>query len=758
MNFKIVSDYKPSGDQPGAIDGICKALKQGVDAVTLLGVTGSGKTFTMANVIERLQRPALILSHNKTLAAQLYGEFKSFFPNNAVEYFVSYYDYYQPEAYIPTTDTYIEKDLSINDEIEKLRLSAASALMSGRRDVIVISSVSCLYGIGNPEDFHSQTVVVRRGEQRSLTRLLYQLVDALYSRTETDFKRGTFRVRGDTVDVCIGYGENAVRIEFFGDEVDSLTVIDPVSGAKLQDIDEISIYPANNFVTTKERSAKAVSMIQDDLKQRYDQLLEYGKGMEAKRLKQRVEYDLEMIKEMGYCPGIENYSRYFDGRKEGMRPFCLMDYFPKDFITFIDESHVTIPQIRAMYGGDHSRKEVLIDYGFRLPAAADNRPLKFDEFEALAGQKVFVSATPAEYELEKSEGLVVEQVVRPTGLLDPPIEVRPTENQVDDLLEEIRVRAEADERVLVTTLTKRMAEELEKYFTNMGVRCRYIHSDVDTMERVEIIEDFKNGLFDVLVGVNLLREGLDIPTVSLVAILDADKEGFLRSGRALTQTAGRAARNVNGLVIMYADTITKSMQETIYETDRRRTKQMEYNKLHGIVPKQVAVKSNALANVYGGEKSGKAVAFGGVGSFGGATGVSGFGVGGRGSGVRGQSGGSDGHGRVSAANSYDDPQYIPSPSDLGKGKITVGFGHDAARESNSAFVDGYLQADLAAVLQDPVIRSMSRAQVEKAVETAKANMKKASAELDFQAAARFRDEMWALQQYLKVWRDGDGEA
>ena len=751
MNFKIVSDYKPSGDQPGAIDGICKALKQGVDAVTLLGVTGSGKTFTMANVIERLQRPALILSHNKTLAAQLYGEFKSFFPNNAVEYFVSYYDYYQPEAYIPTTDTYIEKDLSINDEIEKLRLSAASALMSGRRDVIVISSVSCLYGIGNPEDFHSQTVVVRRGEQRSLTRLLYQLVDALYSRTETDFKRGTFRVRGDTVDVCIGYGDDAARIEFFGDEVDRITVIDPVSGATIQEIDEISIYPANNFVTTKERSAKAVSMIQDDLKQRYDQLMEYGKGMEAKRLKQRVEYDLEMIKEMGYCPGIENYSRYFDGRKEGMRPFCLMDYFPKDFITFIDESHVTIPQIRAMYGGDHSRKEVLIDYGFRLPAAADNRPLKFDEFEALAGQKVFVSATPAEYELEKSEGLVVEQVVRPTGLLDPPIEVRPTENQVDDLLEEIRVRAEADERVLVTTLTKRMAEELEKYFTNMGVRCRYIHSDVDTMERVEIIEDFKNGLFDVLVGVNLLREGLDIPTVSLVAILDADKEGFLRSGRALTQTAGRAARNVNGLVIMYADTITKSMQETIYETDRRRTKQMEYNKLHGIVPKQVAVKSNALANVYGGEKSGKAMAFGGGGGFGGATGVGG-------TAVRGQSGGSDGHGRVSAANSYDDPQYIPSPSDLGKGKITVGFGHDAARESNSAFVDGYLQADLAAVLQDPVIRSMSRSQVEKAVETAKTNMKKASAELDFQAAARFRDEMWALQQYLKVWRDGDGEA
>ena len=746
--FHIVSDYQPAGDQPGAIDGICKALGQGVDAVTLLGVTGSGKTFTMANVIERLQRPALILSHNKTLAAQLYGEFKSFFPNNAVEYFVSYYDYYQPEAYIPTTDTYIEKDLSINDEIEKLRLSAASALMSGRRDVIVISSVSCLYGIGNPEDFHSQTVVVKKGEQRSLTRLLYQLVDALYSRTETDFKRGTFRVRGDTVDVCIGYGDNAVRIEFFGDEVDRLCVIDPVSGASIQDIDEISIYPANNFVTTKERSAKAVSQIQDDLRQRYDQLVEYGKGMEAKRLKQRVEYDLEMIKEMGYCPGIENYSRYFDGRSEGMRPFCLMDYFPKDFITFIDESHVTIPQIRAMYGGDHSRKSVLIDYGFRLPAAADNRPLKFDEFEALAGQTVYVSATPAEYELEKSEGLVVEQVVRPTGLLDPPIQVRPTKNQVDDLLEEIRVRAEADERVLVTTLTKRMAEELEKYFTNMGVRCRYIHSDVDTMERVEIIEDFKNGLFDVLVGVNLLREGLDIPTVSLVAILDADKEGFLRSGRALTQTAGRAARNVNGLVIMYADSITRSMQETISETERRRAKQMEYNKMHGITPKQVAVRSNALAE--GHEGAAPAGRFGSTGKAAGiaaAAKAAGFGTPGK------VNAANLGRGNVSAANAYDDPEYVPSPSDLGRGRVTVGFGHDAAREERSAYFDGYIKADLAAVLQDPVIRAMSREQVEKAAEAAKANMKKASAELDFTAAASYRDEMWALQQYLKVWKD-----
>ena len=724
MKFKIVSDYKPAGDQPDAIKGICSALKDGVDAVTLLGVTGSGKTFTMANVIEQLQRPALILSHNKTLAAQLYGEFKAFFPGNAVEYFVSYYDYYQPEAYIPTTDTYIEKDLSINDEIEKLRLSAASSLLSGRRDVIVISSVSCLYGIGNPEDFHAQTVTIRKGETRSMTRLLYQLVDALYSRTEVEFKRGTFRVRGDTVDICIGYGENAVRVEFFGDEVDSISVIDPVTGAFIDSLDEVSIYPANNFVTTKERSAKAVSQIQDDMMRQCEYFQDIGKPLEAKRLKQRVEYDLEMIKEMGYCPGIENYSRYFDGRSEGMRPFCLIDYFPKDFITFIGESHVTLPQIRAMYGGDHSRKSVLIEYGFRLPAAADNRPLKFDEFEAVTGQKVYVSATPGDYELEKSEGLVVEQVVRPTGLLDPPIEVRPTKNQVDDLLEEIRVRAEKDERVLVTTLTKRMAEELEKYFTKMGVRCRYIHSDVDTLERVEIIEDFKNGLFDVLVGVNLLREGLDIPTVSLVAILDADKEGFLRSGRALTQTAGRAARNVNGLVIMYADSVTQSMQETIYETDRRRAKQMEYNKKHGITPTQVGIRKNTLADGYGQESTKRNPRL--------ANTVS---------------------GKVSAANSYDAPHYIPDPSDLGKGRVSVGLGHDSVRETNSAYRDGYIEADLAAVLQDPVIRSMSRPQVEKAVEQARKNMQKAAADLDFLAAAKYRDEMWALKEYLKVWKD-----
>ena len=716
MKFRIQSPFKPSGDQPEAIEQLCSALNDGVTDVTLLGVTGSGKTFTMANVIERL-------SHNKTLAAQLYGEFKSFFPDNAVEYFVSYYDYYQPEAYLPSSDTYIEKDLSINDQIEKLRLSAASALLSGRRDVIVISSVSCLYGIGNPDDFHEQTVLVRKGEQRSLTRLLYQLVDALYSRTEVEFKRGTFRVRGDTVDVYLSGADNAMRIEFFGDEVESISVIDPVTGARIEEVDEISIYPANNFVTTKERGIAAVSHIQDDLKLQLDYFESIGKNLEAKRLKQRVEYDLEMIKEMGYCPGIENYSRYFDGRKPGQRPFCLIDYFPDDFITFIDESHVTLPQIHAMFGGDHSRKSVLVEYGFRLPAAADNRPLTFEEFEAVTGQKVYVSATPADYELRKSEGLVVEQVVRPTGLLDPPIEVRPIENQVDDLVEEIRVRAERDERVLVTTLTKRMAEELYEYLAKIGIRCRYIHSDVDTTERVEIIEDFKNGLFDVLVGVNLLREGLDIPSVSLVAILDADKEGFLRTGRALTQTAGRAARNVNGLVIMYADSITKSMDETIRETNRRRAKQMEYNELHHITPEQVEVKHNVLAAELGG-RDGKVRLTNGL-------------------------------NRLSAPNSWEGPTYIPDPSELGRGTVSVDLGLDSRREEKTAYVDGYVKADLAAVLQDPVIRSMTREMVEKMVEEDRRRMKKSAAELDFNAAAKYRDEMWALQEYLKVWKDKD---
>ena len=713
MNFKLQSEYQPSGDQPSAIDQLCSALSSGVGDVCLLGVTGSGKTFTMANVIERLQRPALILSHNKTLAAQLYGEFKSYFPANAVEYFVSYYDYSPPEAYIPSTDTYIAKDLSINDEIEKLRLSAASSLLSGRRDVIVVSSVSCLYGIGNPDDFHSQTVTVRRGETRSLTGLLYKLVDALYSRTEADFTRGSFRVKGDTVDVYLAGADDAVRIEFFGDEVDALSIIDPVTGARIEDIDEINIYPANNFVTTRERSIAAVSEIQDDLVRQMEYFESIDKGLEAKRLKQRVEYDLEMIKEMGYCPGIENYSRYFDGRKPGQRPFCLLDYFPKDFITFVDESHVTLPQVHAMYGGDHSRKSVLVEYGFRLPAAADNRPLTFDEFEHLTGQKVYVSATPADYELQKSEGLVVEQVVRPTGLLDPPIEVRPTKNQVDDLVEEIRKRSENDERVLVTTLTKRMAEELNSYLERIGVRVRYIHSDVETTERVEIIEDFKNGMFDVLVGVNLLREGLDIPSVSLVAILDADKEGFLRTGRALTQTAGRAARNINGLVIMYADTVTRSMEETIRETERRRAKQIEYNKQHHITPKQVGIRQNVLASRLAGGTTG----------------------------------------RFSAPNSYDDPVYIPNPSDLGKGTVTVGLGHDSRRESGAAFAEGHVRADLAAVLQDPVIRSLSREQVEKMIEEDRRRMTKSAAELDFTAAAHFRDEMWALQEYLKVWKD-----
>ena len=724
MKFRLQSPYKPAGDQPVAIEQLSSALRQGVTDVTLLGVTGSGKTFTMANVIEKLQRPALILSHNKTLAAQLYGEFKSFFPDNAVEYFVSYYDYYQPEAYIPVSDTYIEKDLSINDQIEKLRLSAASALLSGRRDVIVISSVSCLYGIGNPDDFHEQTVVVKKGESRSLTRLLYQLVDALYSRTEVEFKRGTFRVRGDTVDIYLAGADDAIRIEFFGDEVDNIAVIDPVTGAFIESVDEISIYPANNFVTTKERGIAAVSHIQDDLKTQLDYFEEIGKGLEAKRLKQRVEYDLEMIKEMGYCPGIENYSRYFDGRKEGQRPFCLIDYFPDDFITFIDESHVTLPQIHAMFGGDHSRKSVLIEYGFRLPAAADNRPLTFDEFEEITGQKVYVSATPADYELQKSEGLVVEQVVRPTGLLDPPIEVRPVENQVDDLVEEIRERSERDERVLVTTLTKRMAEELDEYFRKIGIRCRYIHSDVDTGERVEIIEDFKNGLFDVLVGVNLLREGLDIPSVSLVAILDADKEGFLRTGRALTQTAGRAARNVNGLVIMYADTVTKSMDDTIRETNRRRKKQIEFNEINHIVPQQVDVKHNILASELGSKDKEKFK-------------------------IR----LTNGVNRLSAPNSWEDPTYIPDPSELGKGTVSVDLGLDSRRDTSSAYVDGYVKADLAAVLQDPVIRSMTREMVEKMVEEDKRRMQKSAADLDFAAAAKYRDEMWALQEYLKVWKD-----
>jgi excinuclease ABC subunit B len=617
----------------------------------------------MANVVEKLQRPTLVISHNKTLAAQLYSEFKSFFPDNAVEYFVSYYDYYQPEAYLPVTDVYIEKDLSINDEIEKLRLSTSSALLSGRRDVLVVSSVSCLYGIGNPEDFHSNTITLKTGQAQDFNQLLYRLVDALYSRNENEFKRGTFRVRGDVVDVYLAYDDIACRIAFWGDQIESIERFDPVTGGVLERIEGIAIYPASAFVTTKERKEKAIRSILDDLTERVTYLKNVGKHLEANRLMQRVEFDIEMIRELGYCSGIENYSRYFDGRQPGTRPFCLLDYFADDFLTIIDESHVTLPQVRAMYGGDRSRKEVLIEYGFRLPAAADNRPLTFDEFDTVIGQRMYVSATPADYELEKSGGLIVEQVVRPTGLLDPPVEVRKTEGQIDDLIEEIRVCAAKDQRVLVTTLTKRMAEELHKFLQKIQIRCTYIHSDVETLERIRILEEFQKGYYDVLIGVNLLREGLDLPQVSLVAILDADKEGFLRSERALTQTAGRAARNVDGKVIMYADRITDSMAQTISETERRRNKQIQYNRENGITPTQIAIN------------------------------------------VR---------------------------DTLGQGNIY--------REQRDT---------VSMVAEDPVTRSMTPQQLEKAIATARQRMEDAASKLDFITAAGFRDEMYALEKIRK---------
>jgi excinuclease ABC subunit B len=604
MKFQVVSEYKPTGDQPQAIEKLAKGIVDGDQFQTLLGVTGSGKTFTVANVIQEVQKPTLVLAHNKTLAAQLYSEFKQFFPNNAVEYFVSYYDYYQPEAFIPVTGTYIEKDLSINEELEKMRLSTTSSLLSGRRDILVVASVSCLYGIGNPVEFQKNVVTVEKDQQISRTQLLHRLVQSLYARTEAEFTPGTFRIKGDTVEIFPSYADDPFRVHFFGDEIEEIESFDARDAKVIEKYEKLNIYPANMFVTSPDVLQNAIWQIQQDMVKQVEYFREIGKHLEAKRLEERTNFDLEMIRELGYCSGIENYSRYLDGREPGTRPFCLLDYFPDDFLMVVDESHVTISQVHAMYGGDRSRKENLVEYGFRLPAAMDNRPLKFEEFESLQNQVIYVSATPADYELEKSEGIYVEQVIRPTGLLDPIIEIRPSENQIDDLIEEIQQRCEKDERTLVTTLTKRMAEELTKYLTKVAIRCRYIHSDVDTLERVEIMQDLRKGVFDVLIGVNLLREGLDLPEVSLVAILDADKEGFLRSHRSLTQTVGRAARNVNGKAIMYADNITKSMQKTIDETTYRREKQMAYNTENGLVPKALnkslgnALSGNSVSTQY----------------------------------------------------------------------------------------------------------------------------------------------------------------